>query len=209
MAVLGIRLKSTKKTDLSSLGEITALMGEATQLLSKVFLDDVDEARRNSARIKEINGACNEVTQALSERLKRSLMTSIDREDIFALATALTGVVDLLDELASAMTQYQAQNYTPQVLLLTDLLQRIVHELEQVVPQVGHPTAIRARLAEINNIQRKSREVCNEALRGLFRDASSLQEALIHKDLYHGLESAMKRCVVASSLVERIAIKNA
>jgi len=204
-----VRLGFRKSTNLSSLSEITALMVEASHLLPKVFVEDETEAKRHSIRIREISEACHEIVQTVSERLRHTFLSPIDREDIHSLMTALTGVVHQLGELASATSEYRVKHYTPQMVQLLNLLQEIVQEMDRIVPEVHKPTAIRLRLIAMNRLQKRSRDVCQEALRGLFRNASNMEELLIHTDLYNGLELIMKRCVKASSIAEMISLKNA
>lgn len=204
----GVRLKSKRKSDVSSLSEITALMVEAAELELKIFADPgLNE--EHYLHISEINDACQAIMKTTSEHLCGSFMNSIDREDIHALMTSLTGVVRQFERLAHATIERRTQQSTSEMLAVLDLLQELVGELDRIVPEVSRPAVIRQHVLAINGIQKRGSEICHEALRGLFRNASSMQEVLIRRDIYHTLESILRRCAQASTLVERIAIKNA
>jgi uncharacterized protein Yka (UPF0111/DUF47 family) len=183
------------------------LMVEAAQLLLKIFAESGVDTKKQSVRISEINDVCQGILQRTSEDLRHSFMNSIDREDIYVLMTSLTNVVRQLERLASS--EEPTQQCTPEMLAVLNLLHELVCELDRIIPEVSRPAVIRQRLLAINAIRKRGRELCHEALRGLFQTSSNLQEVMIRRDLYHNLESIVTRCWQAGTLVERIAIKNA
>src|SRR5262249_901106 len=57
--------------------------------------------------IKEIEHKCDFITHETIQRLKRTFVTPLDREDIHALATSLDDVMDAIDAAAALIRLYR------------------------------------------------------------------------------------------------------
>src|SRR6187397_1605038 len=57
--------------------------------------------------IKEIEHACDRCTRAIIDRLNRTFVTPLDREDIHALAGSLDDVMDAIDAAAAVIRLYK------------------------------------------------------------------------------------------------------
>src|SRR4029078_7597238 len=64
------------------------------------LMDSCDHIDRTTRRLKDIEHASDDITQALFAALARSFITPIDRDDIGMLATSLDDVVDCIEETA-------------------------------------------------------------------------------------------------------------
>ena len=58
-------------------------------------------------RIKEIEHACDRCTRSIIDRLNRTFVTPLDREDIHALAGSLDDVMDAIDAAAAVIRLYK------------------------------------------------------------------------------------------------------
>ena len=57
--------------------------------------------------IKEVEHKCDTLTHQIIQRLHRTFVTPLDREDIFALARSLDDVMDAIDATAAIVRLYQ------------------------------------------------------------------------------------------------------
>ena len=57
--------------------------------------------------IKEIEHTCDRATRSIIDRLNRTFVTPLDREDIHALAGSLDDVMDAIDAAAAVMRLYK------------------------------------------------------------------------------------------------------
>src|SRR4026207_1936231 len=57
--------------------------------------------------IKEIEHTCDRCTRAIIDRLNRTFVTPLDREDIHALASSLDDVMDAIDAAAAVIRLYK------------------------------------------------------------------------------------------------------
>lgn len=193
---------------LSSLGQMTTLLGESAHALGEMFGDECGEGERYAAHIKTIELACDEITHNISTRLSRSFITAIDREDIHALTTALDDVVDFIEALASAVVMYGVQEYTPFMRLFAGVIQQMAQELDLLVPSLDRPKDLRTRLLKLHELEREGDEIYREAMGDLFRGKVEVHAVIVMKDLYENLEATVDRCQHVGDLVERIVIKN-
>src|SRR5258705_6587468 len=58
--------------------------------------------------IKDIEHSCDECTRAIIDRLNRTFVTPLDREDIHALAGSLDDVMDAIDAAAAVIRLYKS-----------------------------------------------------------------------------------------------------
>src|ERR1700743_557555 len=59
--------------------------------------------------IKEVEHKCDFLTHEIIQRLNRTFVTPLDREDIHALARALDDVMDAIDDAAALVPLYQLE----------------------------------------------------------------------------------------------------
>ena len=208
MRLFGIGIMPVAEDYLSSLGQMTTLVGEAAHALVEMFGDECSEGECYAAHIKTIEHACDEITHNISTRLSRSFITAIDREDIHALTTALDDVVDLIEALASAVVMYGVQEHTPFMRLFAGVIQQMSLELDLLVPALDRPKDLKTRLLKLHELEREGDEIYREAIGDLFRGSMDVQAIIVWKDLYENLEATVDRCQHVGDLVERIVIKN-
>ena len=208
MRLFGIGLMPAEEDYLSSLGQMTTLVGESAQALTEMFSDEISEGARYAAHIKTIERACDEITHDISTRLSRSFITAIDREDIHTLTTTLDDVIDLIEALASAVVMYGVKEYTPFMRSFAGVIQQMVQEIDLLVPTIDKPQNIKSRLIKIHQLEREGDDIYQAATAELFRAGNDVREVIVLKELYDNLEAAIDRCQHTGDLVERIVIKN-
>jgi uncharacterized protein Yka (UPF0111/DUF47 family) len=76
------------------------------ELLEKMLAPD-HPIWDKAEEIKEVEHRCDSLTHAIIERLNRTFVTPLDREDIHALARSLDDVMDAIDAAASRIRLYR------------------------------------------------------------------------------------------------------
>src|SRR6476646_2122588 len=80
--------------------------------------------------IKEAEHKCDQLTHEIIQRLNRTFVTPLDREDIHALARSLDDVMDAIDAAATLVRLYQIEAVRPGARELAHLVRE---SAEQVV----------------------------------------------------------------------------
>jgi len=206
--MFGVRLMPEQES-VTALNRLTAQTEEASELLVKALDRNGNGSKDYLLQIGPISTECNAIAQRVSERLKHTFMSALDREDIYSLVMSLSRVVHRLDNFAALFSSYQPDHCTPEMIRMVELIRKIVWELGQALPAIDRPQEIQPRLESINRIHREGREVYREGVGGLLRSGQPPQDLLMYRDLYKQLESIIENCEQVGSHVERISIKNA
>jgi len=207
--MFGVRLKPEKKITLTALDQLTAQTEEASELLAKALDGHGNGSQDYLFQIKPITEECNAIVRQVAERLKHTFMSALDREDIYGLVMALTGIVHGLDRFATRFESYRPNHCSPEMIRAVGLIKQIIGELAQALPAIDRGKNINSRLEVISRIQHEGSDICREAVGRLLRSNQRPTDVLMYKDLYEQLESIIERCGQVGSLVERISIKNA
>src|SRR5262245_53168682 len=157
--MFGVRLKPEKKTTASALDQLTAQTEEASELLAKALDSNGNGSQNYLRQIRPLTEECRAVVREVSERLKHTFMSSLDREDIYLLLMSLTGIVHLLDRFAVRFGSYRPSHSFPEMIRMVELIQKIVRELGQALPAIDRPREIRPRLETIDRLQREGDEI--------------------------------------------------
>jgi len=101
--------------------------------------------------IKEVEHKCDFLTHEIIQRLNRTFVTPLDREDIHELARSLDDVMDAIDASASIVRLYHIDSVRPGARELTRLVR---DSAEQVVGALGADRGRRRRRAREDEISR-------------------------------------------------------
>ena len=120
--------------------------------------------------IKEVEHKCDFLTHEIIQRLHRTFVTPLDREDIHALARSLDDVMDAIDASASLVrlyrldrARYGARELAHIISTSTDQVRLALDALEQNTPLTTHAV-------EINRLENEADRTHQEAVRRLFDD---------------------------------------
>src|SRR5688500_11294009 len=89
--------------------------------LKQMLASDQPDMQKAEA-IKEIEHVCDRCTKGIVDRLNRTFVTPLDREDIHALAGSLDDVMDAIDAAAAVVRLYKIQHVRPGARRLTDIV---------------------------------------------------------------------------------------
>jgi uncharacterized protein len=182
------------------------LVSDALTELSKSLL----EGRSRHPRLRDLEHACDEVTQEIYELANRTFVTPMEQEDIFSLAGALDDVVDLAEEASDKMELYRVTEVTDSARAIGECLAAAGVEIAGALDALESFEGLDARRLEIHRLENEGDRINREALGRLFADDKLPATELVKwKDLYDLLEQTMDRCEQVANLLSTIAIKNA
>jgi uncharacterized protein len=149
------------------------------------------------------------ITHDIIHRLNTTSVTPIDREDIFALASALDDVVDYTEETADFMGLYNIEAPMEQALQLTDLLEDACRNISQALSKLRGLPDLNHYFVEVNRLENEADRVTREALASLFRNGIDPMVVIRWKDIFERLEQAIDACETAANILEGIIVKHA
>jgi uncharacterized protein Yka (UPF0111/DUF47 family) len=160
--------------------------------------------------VKAVEHEGDRITRDLIQLLNTQYVTPFDREDIFALATALDDVVDHIDEATDLLEIYDVESTSRPALDQCRILVGAVEELAAALAALKGRSGVHERLARLKELEDDGDRVVRDAIAGLFQDVRIDPLVVIRwKDIYEALEDAIDAAETAANVVGNILVKNA
>ncbi len=188
--------------------QMTLYISDAARELREMLLDKNREYNEYAQRIKGLEHACDELTHSIVTRLNRSFVTPFDREDIYMMSGALDDIVDLIDDASRAIIIFDVQEITDHARDLSDVIERMAEQLNEIIRTLQRPKNITPRLVEIHRLENEADDIFHAAIAELFHDSHDPLTVLKWKDIYEKLEAAVDRCENVANIIESVIIKH-
>lgn len=184
----------------------------AACVVLRELLDATTEAERVRlvAAIEDLEHRGDEITHQVFRQLSQTFITTLDREDIGSLASALDDILDNIDRAATSIRLYQITEFDTDVRDLCGIIERSVAELARAIPllrDLKELKVISAACVRVNAYENEADEVFHRALGRLFREEKDPISLIKQKELLAVLESATDRCEDAAVLIEGVLVK--
>ena len=159
--------------------------------------------------IKDIEHACDGRTRSIIDRLNRTFVTPLDREDIHSLAISLDDVMDAIDAAAAVVRLYKITNVRQHARRLADIIcdscDRITEALSILEKQSQGVLELAAR---VNQLEREADRVHQDAIVSLFDEERDPISVIKWKEIFDFLEAATDRCEDVCNLLEGVVVKH-
>jgi uncharacterized protein len=161
------------------------------------------------AVIKDIEHLCDRSTRSIIDRLNRTFVTPLDREDIHLLATRLDNVVDLIDGTARRAVMFHIHDYREPAMRMADCIVKAGRAIGEIIGDMKKPKDVAEHAREIKLLEEEGDAIYFEAVGALFREDLPPLEVIKWKDMYEALENTLDECENVANALESISIKNA
>jgi len=184
-----------------------ALVREGCDLLLDM-LNHFDQREDHARRLKDVEHRGDLVTHEIFERLNRTFITPLEREDIHQLASGLDDVLDSVEAIGHRMVIFKVPNVTAQAMQLAEILTRCARQIEQASASLREFKNLMAFTIEINRLENEADQISREAVADLFTGRHDLLDVMRWKEIYGRLENAADQCEDVANTIESIVIKN-
>ena len=175
-------------------------------LLSEM-LTDGDDKEPIAQRMREAEHAADETTHAIVRRVNSTFVTPFDREDIYALASGLDDVMDMMDEVVDLILLYEVKILPPELSDQVDVIQRCAEITAAAMPGLKSMRDLDEYWIEINRLENVGDKNHRRMLAHLFSGEFKAMEVLKLKDIVESLEGAIDAFEKVANIVEQIAVK--
>lgn len=164
--------------------------------------------------IKEIEHAGDKLTHEMIERMNKTFVTPLDREDIHELACRLDDILDLMDTATARMSLYKVKEPMPDAVALARVLVKSTTTIKDSMPllrTMGKKASAEALLracVEIHTQENEGDRIEQHALAALFENGHDPILVIKWKDIFQDLEAATDRCEDVANAIESIVLKN-
>ena len=160
-------------------------------------------------QIKEVEHKCDFLTHEIIQRLHRTFVTPLDREDIHELARSLDDVMDAIDASAAVVRLYSIERVRPDARELVRIIKASTDEMVKALKALERRDGVAEPAVEINRLENEADRVHYAAVRRLFEEERDPIVIMKWKEILDFLEQATDRCEDVANAVEGIVVKHA
>ena len=176
-------------------------------LLAEMFAGEKPIAAK-AQEIKEVEHKCDFMTHEIIQRLNKTFVTPIDREDIHSLATRIDDVMDAIDMAAGLVPLYRIDRTRFGAKELTKLIIEQIGVLRLALVALEKRSGVLDRTVEINRLENEADKVYKDALGRLFDEERDPITVIKWKEILSLLEQATDRCEDVANLLENVVVKH-
>ncbi len=167
-----------------------------------------DDLEARAHRLKQTEHEGDLVTHEVFERLNRTFITPLEREDIHDLASGLDDVLDAVEAIGSRLVLFKVARGTPEALQLTGIVAKCGVQIEQAVANLKQFKNLMGFTIEINRLENEADTISRQVVADLFNGRHDLLDVMRWKELYGRLEGAADKCEDVANVIEAIVLKN-
>jgi len=158
--------------------------------------------------IKEVEHKCDFLTHEIIQRLNRTFVTPLDREDIHALARSLDDVMDAIDAAATLVRLYRLDNVRFGARELAQIVTTSTQQVRLALEALEQNKGLITHAVEINRLENEADRVHQQAVSRLFDDERDPLVVIKWKETLDLLEDATDRCEDVANVLEGVMVKH-
>ena len=171
-----------------------------------------DNVAERAKRIKDIEHAGDELTHEMIDRLNKTFITPIEREDIHEVACRLDDIVDLIDTAVNRIVLYKIEKPIDDARKLADCLVHATSIIVEMMPhlrKVKDADLVRQKCRDVHTQENIGDQIEQHALATLFDGGYEPLFVMKWKNIIEELEESTDCCEDVANAIEGIVIKNA
>jgi predicted phosphate transport protein (TIGR00153 family) len=160
--------------------------------------------------IKNLEHEGDNIAHSLFTTLFQTFVTTLDREDIAGLASAIDEVLDYTEGIADRFLLFKMRNPTVHMINLSKILHSATLEIHLVTNILYQTKNISALMPHCNNLKKYEHQadsVYRRAIAELFKTNDNAIEVIKLKEIYENFESSLDKCQDVADIVEDIVLK--
>ncbi|HWR59686.1 MAG TPA: DUF47 family protein [Thermodesulfovibrionales bacterium] len=180
-------------------------------VLLVALMEKFDRIEERAKEIYEVEQEGDILTHEIMKKLNKTFITPIDREDLYALASRLDDILDLIWGAVDRIVVFKLTEPTKEaiamskdVLKTTEVLHKAIHKLKE--KQYAH---VQDHCIEINRLENLIDRDFRDALGKLFEEIKDPILIIKWKEIYEHLEDASDKCEDVANVLEAIVLKHA
>ena len=179
------------------------------------FLDmtqNRDYSAPKVAKLKEIEHEADVITHKTYEKMHKTFLTPIDREDIYALVNKMDSIMDVIEATAIRIHMYKVKKADDEIIKQAKILHEAIKKIKGIVHglrDMKNSKMILDGCVEINTLENAGDVVLRTIITDLFIKEQDAIELIKWKEIFERIEEAIDVCEDVSNIVEGIVLKHA
>jgi len=176
------------------------------------LFENYTDVEMKAKGLKDMESHGDVITHEIMQRLHRTFVTPIDREDIASLAHSLDDMMDFIEAAGRTAFLYGVTKPTARAQELTMIISRVADKLNEVMPCLRHHNQfpqILEQCVEINSLENEADDIHHSAQTELFKNGTDACRIIKWREIYQHLEDATDRGEDVANVFEGIVLKYA
>jgi predicted phosphate transport protein (TIGR00153 family) len=190
----------------------SAANAHATAKALEALLEDFTDVESKVQVIRDHEHAGDEIAHEIFDRLAKTFITPLDREDIHDITSRLDDVTDMTDSAAKRLMLYKIDKPTEDARALARVLVSATASLVEafkLLDNLKHADEILRHCIEVHTQENEGDRINHHALASLFENNTPAVDIIKWKDIYHIMETATDICEDVANVVHTVVVKNA
>jgi predicted phosphate transport protein (TIGR00153 family) len=158
--------------------------------------------------IKEVEHKCDFLTHEIIQRLHRTFVTPLDREDIHGLARTLDDVMDAIDASATIVRLYQIERVRSDARDLARIIMASTEQVVKALKALERRKGVAEPAVEINRLENEADRIGRGAVVDLFNHEKDAIRVMKLKEIYDYFEATIDACEDVADVVQNVVVKN-
>lgn len=181
----------------------------------KMFLEMVETYEYplpKITKLKELEHEADVITHRTYEKMHKTFLTPLDREDIYDLVNKMDSILDMIEASAARMHLYKVKHPSKVIVEQAKILNQAINKVKIIVHamrDMKNSKMIIDACVELNTLENEGDIVLRSAMVDLFEHEKDAIELIKWKEIFERLEEAIDVCEDVSNIVEGIVLKHA
>ena len=170
-----------------------------------------DYSEAKVAKLKEIEHEADAITHRTYEKMHKTFLTPIDREDIYALVNKMDSIMDVIEATAIRIHLYKVKKPDDEIIKQAKILNEAIKKIKGIIHglrNMKNSKMILDGCVEINTLENAGDVVLRTIMANLFETEKDAIELIKWKDIFQLLEEAIDVCEDVSNIMEGIVLKH-
>jgi predicted phosphate transport protein (TIGR00153 family) len=178
----------------------------------ELLIDNLADAEIHKQNVQSAEKAADKLTHETIDLLHKTFITPLDRDEIHKLISTMDDILDLMEDVATAISLYDVRAVTSEASQLAHICTSTCERVQTAVGMLSDMKQARAILKACEDIDRLESEadrVLRSAMSKLFREEDDVKTLIKLKAIYELLEAVTDKCEDVANIIEGIVLENA
>jgi len=178
----------------------------------ELLIDNLADAEIHKQNVQAAEKAADKLTHETIDLLHKTFITPLDRDEIHKLISTMDDILDLMEDVATAVSLYDVRAVTSEASQLAHICTSTCERVQTAVGMLSDMKQARAILKACEDIDRLESEadrVLRSAMSKLFREEDDVKTLIKLKAIYELLEAVTDKCEDVANIIEGIVLENA
>ncbi|WP_250513010.1 DUF47 domain-containing protein [Caballeronia sp. INDeC2] len=178
----------------------------------ELLIDNLDDAEVHKQNVQANEKRADKLTHETIDLLHKTFITPLDRDEIHKLITTMDDILDLMEDVATAISLYDVRAVTSEASQLAHICTGTVTRVQKAVELLAdmkRASEILKICEEIDRLESDADRVLRAAMSKLFREEDDVKTLIKLKAIYELLETITDKCEDVANIIEGIVLENA